>query len=123
MIASQTTVSTARGSSGLMPSECCSCGGLSAQDLHGVLQALEAARIKSQTSGLLRAFDAFKEGIMICSSASPGLEILFFNDAWCKMTGRLFLSCPHGTEAPPRREALAYSDQIRLTIRPVVWCK
>ena len=80
---------------GLILSECCrSQGGLSAEDMHGILQALEAARMKSQTSGLLRAFDAFKEGIMICSSSSPSLEILFFNDAWCKLTGRFFLSCP-----------------------------
>lgn len=69
--------------------------------MDGRVQAVEAARFESQRSGLLRAFDAFKEGLMVCSSHSPDLQILFFNDAWSKMTG---------TPLPPGVRIITYPE-------------
>ena len=48
---------------------------------------MEAARLSKKADGLLRAFDSLSEGIMVCDSSTPQLNILFLNDVWCHMTG------------------------------------
>lgn len=57
------------------------------------MQAEETARIKGKADSLLRAFEAFKEGVMVCDSSSGELNIVFFNETWSKMTGGHSLLC------------------------------
>ena len=56
------------------------------------VQALEAKRLERQASGLLRAFDAFKESILVCDSSTPDMRVLVFNDAFATVTGEAHTS-------------------------------
>lgn len=53
------------------------------------VQLVESARIRSQTNGLLRAMDHFNEGIMLVNMGTPTWDIVFVNEAWTQLTGRL----------------------------------
>lgn len=51
------------------------------------MQLVESARIRSQTTGLLRAMDHFNEGIMLVNMGLPNWDIVFVNEAWTQLTG------------------------------------
>lgn len=78
------------------------------------MKEMEAARLSKKADGLLRAFDSFSEGIMVCDSSTPQLEILFLNDVWCKMTGKLLRpDADNGFRLPEAPMSLASPTSTR----------
>ena len=53
--------------------------------MHG--QVSKTKQIEAQTSGLERAFDCFKDGIMLVDTSTPFWNIIFINDSWRRLTG------------------------------------
>ena len=54
------------------------------------LQANKTKQIEAQASGLLTAIDCFKDGIMLVDTSTPLWTIIFINDTWTRVTGKLW---------------------------------
>ena len=50
-------------------------------------QELEAARVQTEKSNLLRAMDCFTEGVMLLNVVTEEFRIMFMNDSWARITG------------------------------------
>ena len=53
------------------------------------LQELEAARVQTEKSNLLRAMDCFTEGVMLLNVVTDDFRIMFMNNSWTRITGQL----------------------------------
>ena len=71
------------------------------------LQDMEAARVQTEKSNLLRAMDCFTEGVMLLNVTTNDFRIMFLNDAWARITGAELMLA---TQSCRCRHALQHSE-------------